>query len=237
LRRKVARIPTHDDGVADAGRHTDRSEALYRRLAPFYDLLYGLSLQPGRRRAIHRLALRKGESVLEIGVGTGLSAVQYPSSCHVVAVDLSAPMLARAKTRLARRTARHVVLCRMDGSRLAFDDETFDAVYAPYLINTVPEPVHVAREMLRVCRPGGRLVFLNHFRRETRGGLLDRVVGRVASRFAGVNWSLELGEFLRDAGLTAASVESVNLPAISSLVVCVKPDRGGAAPRNRTLPV
>ena len=48
--------------------------------------------------------------------------------------------------------------------RLPFADDSFDIVYAPYLISVVPDPVAVAREMRRVCRPGGRIIFLNHFR-------------------------------------------------------------------------
>jgi phosphatidylethanolamine/phosphatidyl-N-methylethanolamine N-methyltransferase len=43
-------------------------------------------------------------------------------------------------------------------------DDTFDTVYAPYLVSAVHDPVAVAREMRRVCRPGGRIVILNHFR-------------------------------------------------------------------------
>jgi hypothetical protein len=53
-------------------------EAIYERLAPVYDLIYGVTLDHGRRHAMTRLAPSWGESILEIGVGTGLSAVQYP---------------------------------------------------------------------------------------------------------------------------------------------------------------
>jgi phosphatidylethanolamine/phosphatidyl-N-methylethanolamine N-methyltransferase len=207
-------------------RATDRervSDRVYRRLAPYYDVLYGIGLEPGRARALERLALHCGESVLEIGVGTGLSAVRYPPTCRVVAIDVSLPMLARAKARLLTQDLHHVALCRMDAGHLAFSDEAFDAVYAPYLINVVPNPTQVAREMLRVCRRGGRLVFLNHFRLNGRAGLLDRCVGRLAAAMTGVNWDLDLTAFLQGAGLVAASVEPVNLPPVSSVVLCRKP--------------
>ena len=195
-------------------------EAVYERLAPIYDLVYGVTLAPGRRRALARLAPAAGESILEIGVGTGLSAVDYPMGCRVAAIDLSAPMLARAQSRFDRRGVQHVMLCRMDAARLAFPDAQFDAVYAPYVMNVVPDPVGVAREMLRVCRPAGRIVLLNHF---GRAGSADSPVGRVIGRVAagmGMNWHVDLGSFLKDAGLTARSVEHVNLPRVSSVVVC-----------------
>jgi phosphatidylethanolamine/phosphatidyl-N-methylethanolamine N-methyltransferase len=196
---------------------------VYERLAPIYDLIYGVTLAPGRRRAMARLAPVNGESILEIGVGTGLSAVAYPRSCHVVAIDVSAEMLERARARFARRGVEQVTLCRMDAAHLAFCDARFDAIYAPYLINVVSDPVQVAREMLRVCRPAGRIVLLNHFARTNGAGHpIDRFLGRLASR-AGVNWHVDLRSFLKDAGLTARSVEGVNVPRVSSVVVCYKP--------------
>ena len=52
----------------------------------------------------------------------------------------------------------------MNAEQMAFADNSFDVVYAPYVISVVPDPVKVAREMYRVCRPGGRVVILNHFK-------------------------------------------------------------------------
>lgn len=198
-------------------------ETVYEHLAPIYDLIYGVTLSPGRRQAMARLAPNEGESILEIGVGTGLSAMDYPRTCRVVAIDLSSHMIGRARVRLAQRAVRHVSLCRMDAARLAFRDAQFDAVYASYVMNIVPDPVKVAREMLRVCRPAGRLVLLNHFD-HTRGGggLVDRWLGRVVSRICGANWHVDLQLFLNDAGLTARSVDLVNVPRVSSVVVCDK---------------
>jgi phosphatidylethanolamine/phosphatidyl-N-methylethanolamine N-methyltransferase len=196
-------------------------DATYRRLAPVYDVLYGVGLEHGRRRAMARLAPRAGETLLEVGVGTGLSARSYPATCHVTAVDVSEPMLARARSRLARQGVAHVTLLRMDASRLAFPDGVFDAVYAPYVINVVPDPVAVIREMARVCRPGGRLVLLNHFANGHVEPPIVRMAIGVASRLGGVDSRLQLGPLLEAAGLTAASVDRVNF-RISSVVVCHK---------------
>src|SRR5262249_38418348 len=134
------------------------TDHLYHRLASVYDFIYGAALHPGRRRAIARLAPRAGESILEVGVGTGVGLGEYPSDCRVIAVDLSASMLKQARDRIVRQGVTHVTLCQMDAQALSFRDAAFDAVYAPYVINVVPNPIAVTREMLRVCRPGGRLV-------------------------------------------------------------------------------
>jgi phosphatidylethanolamine/phosphatidyl-N-methylethanolamine N-methyltransferase len=169
-----------------------------------------------------RLAPGPGESILEIGVGTGLSALQYPRDCRVAAIDLSAHMIERAQARLARRGVDHVALCRMDAARLAFPDAQFDAIYACYVMNVVPDPVKVARELVRVCKPAGRIVLLNHF---DHGGSasrpVDRFIGRLVTR-VGVDWHVNLRSFLERAGLRAESIELVNVPRVSSVVVCYK---------------
>lgn len=213
---------------APAGARVDRSaasavEAAYRTLAPVYDLVYGLGLEHGRRQAMRRLAPGVGERILEVGVGTGLSAVWYPSSCRVTAIDLSAAMLARARARLARRAIAHVSLALMDAAHLALPDGYFDAVYAPYVINVVADPLPVAAEMQRVCRRGGRMLFLNHFTSVTDPpGPASRFLDRLARRVGNVDMRLGLEAFLRESGLTAESVEDVNFRA-STLVVCRKP--------------
>jgi|SRR5215831_10971962 len=196
-------------------------DAIYTHLAPLYDVIYGALLHQGRRSAIARLAPQPGESILEIGVGTGLSAVQYPKDCRVTAIDLSADMLKRARTRLARRGCDHVRLCRMDAARLGFADAQFDAVYAPYVLNVVADPEGVVREMLRVCRTEARLVLLNHFDHdEVPRHVWSRVAGQLAVKISGVDWHLSLERLLAATNLTAVSVEAVNVPPVSSLVVC-----------------
>jgi phosphatidylethanolamine/phosphatidyl-N-methylethanolamine N-methyltransferase len=213
-----ALTPTLDDA---RHRTTTAVEAVYRRLAPVYDVIYGIGLEHGRRCAMRRLAPQPGEWILEVGVGTGLSARDYPPYCRIAGVDLSEQMLARARTRLTRRRLHHVSLCRMDASVLAFADGRFDAVYAPYVLNVVADPVRVVTEMLRVCRVGGRLVLLNHFAPEGGEHPGARLVWNVAARLAGVNWHVELAGFLRAVGLAAVSVDEVNF-GVSSVVVCRK---------------
>jgi phosphatidylethanolamine/phosphatidyl-N-methylethanolamine N-methyltransferase len=107
----------------------------------------------------------------------------------------------------------------MDTVRLAFNGPKFDAVYAPYVMNVVPDPVGVVREVLRVCRPGARLVFLNHFADSAAEPIATRVAGSLAAKASGVNWQLNLDEFLQATGLTAVSRERVNL-RISTVVTC-----------------
>ena len=73
-------------------------------------------------------------------------------------------MLEKARERVERKGVRNVRLLEMDAANLTFADDSFDIVYAPYVISVVPDPVRVVGEMRRVCRPGGKIIVLNHFR-------------------------------------------------------------------------
>jgi phosphatidylethanolamine/phosphatidyl-N-methylethanolamine N-methyltransferase len=196
------------------------ADLVYGRLTRFYDVAFGAMLQEGRRRAMAYLNPDAGQSVLEIGVGTGADLREYPAPCRVTAIDLSMAMLEHARERASSLTTPRVAFAQMDATKLAFPDRSFDAVYAPHVINVVPDPVATGREIARVCRPNGRVVLLNHFDGvpETTN-LTNNVAGRIANLFS-VNWELRLEEFLRQAGLEPITVESVNRPRLSSIVLC-----------------
>ncbi len=196
------------------------ADLVYARLTPLYDVMFAGLLRHGRRRAMAHLKPLRGETVLELGVGTGLHLRDYPPSCRVTAVDLSRAMLERARERIDGVDRSPVSFAQMDATRLGFADGSFDAVYAPHVATVVPDPPAIGREMARVCRPGGRVVLLNHFDGvPDTTNLTNRVAGRIASLFS-VNWSLRLDDFLNDSGLEAIAIESVNQPRLSSIVLC-----------------
>ena len=200
----------------------DFVERVYEKLSTVYDLIFGPTLHPGRLVAIERMGIRPGDRILEVGVGTGINTSLYPSKCHVTGVDLSSSMLEKARERVAREGLRNVRLLEMDAQSLTFADDSFDIVYAPYLVSVVPDPVQVAREMRRVCRPGGTIIILNHFR--SANPVLSRLE-RAISPFTvhiGFKSDLDLPAFLAQAGLEPVSIEKVNVPKIWSLVTCIK---------------
>jgi phosphatidylethanolamine/phosphatidyl-N-methylethanolamine N-methyltransferase len=195
---------------------------VYENIAWAYDLVFGPSLHPGRVQAIQRMGIAPGDRVLEVGVGTGINASLYPRDCSVTGIDLSAPMLEKARDRIARKGIRNVRLLEMDAADLKFASHTFDIVYAPYLISVVPDPVAVVREMHRVCRPGGRIIVLNHFRSSNPAlAWIERGISPFTVHI-GFKSDLDLPAFLAQAELKPVSIEKVNVPRIWSLVTCVK---------------
>ena len=197
-------------------------EAVYDKVSIVYDLTYGPTLHPGRLQAIERMGIKAGDRVLEVGVGTGINLALYPREATVTGIDYTAAMLEKARERAARKNAAPVRLLQMDAADLRFADDSFDIVYAPYLISVVPDPVKVAQEMYRVCRPGGRVIILNHFLSPNR--FLSRIERLIspATIHIGFKADLDLPAFLAQADLHPVSIEKVNWPRIWSLVTVVK---------------
>jgi phosphatidylethanolamine/phosphatidyl-N-methylethanolamine N-methyltransferase len=201
----------------------DFVEGVYDKLAKVYDLTFGPALHPGRLQAIQRMGITGQDRVLEVGVGTGINLSLYPRDATVIGIDFSSSMLEKARERAVRKDVPHSLrLLQMDAADLKFADDSFDIVYAPYLISVVPDPVRVAQEMRRVCRPGGRIVILNHFL--SPGPILSRLE-RSISPFTihiGFKSDLDLPAFLAQADLQPISIEKVNFPRIWSLVTAIK---------------
>jgi phosphatidylethanolamine/phosphatidyl-N-methylethanolamine N-methyltransferase len=148
----------------------------YARWAPVYDATFGLVTERGRRQAA-RYINRRGGSVLEVGVGTGLALPNYGPSCDVTGIDYSAEMLAKARVKVRTLGLLPVRdLRQMDARHLDFPDAAFDTVTAMHVMSVVPEPERVMAEMARVLRPGGEIVITCHFARAK--GLLS-VIERV----------------------------------------------------------
>jgi phosphatidylethanolamine/phosphatidyl-N-methylethanolamine N-methyltransferase len=201
---------------------TDFVWKVYEKLATVYDLTFGPALHPGRIVAKERMKILPGDRVLEVGIGTGINVSLYPRTCHVTGIDLSAKMLERAHERVAKEGLTNVELLEMDATKLAFDDNSFDVVYAPYVISVVPDPVAVVREMSRVCRPGGKIIILNHFRSTNPVmATFERVISPLTVHI-GFTADLDLRGVLAQAQLEPLSIEKVSFPPIWSLVTCVK---------------
>lgn len=195
---------------------------VYEKLASTYDFTFGPTLHPGRVQALQRMGIESGDRILEVGVGTGINATLYPRDCAVTGIDLSDSMLEKARERVERKGFTNVRLLEMDAADLKFTEGSFDIVYAPYLISVVPDPVAVAREMSRVCRSGGKIIFLNHFRSANRGlAWVERVISPFTVHI-GFKSDLDLPAFLAQAELKPISIEKVNIPRIWSLVTCIK---------------
>ncbi len=131
--------------------------------AAYQGMFAGLGLSPGQR-------------VLEVGVGTGLNLMHFPAGCSVVGVDRSEPMLSVARERLGQ-VAAQVELMVADGAKLPFADAEFDAILCTFVLCSCADPAKILSEMVRVCKPGGRIgVFDFHKARKNEALLGDQML-------------------------------------------------------------
>jgi phosphatidylethanolamine/phosphatidyl-N-methylethanolamine N-methyltransferase len=145
----------------------EQIERVYSHYAVVYDRVFGRVFQASRESVVRNLKIDPGERVLEVGVGTGLCLPMYPAHCDVTAIDLSEPMLKKAAARVKEHGLDNIKLQRMDAGHMTFSDNAFDLVIAAYVVTAVPDYRKLMSEMVRVSRPGGRLVLLNHFTQDS----------------------------------------------------------------------
>ncbi|HKW85697.1 MAG TPA: methyltransferase domain-containing protein [Nitrospiraceae bacterium] len=204
-------------------------ERVYSNYAGVYDHIFGRIFHESRESAIRRLNILPDEQILEVGVGTGLTLPLYPPHCKVVGIDLSPGMLGKARERMRTHRLENVVLLCMDAGQMEFPDNSFDTVMAAYVVTAVPDYRTVITEMIRVCRPGGRIIMLNHF---SNGNKLIAAVEKVISplcKHIGFRTDLALSTVLEGTSLRVARKEKVNPLRFWHLVECVNNKNGSAA--------
>ena len=140
---------------------TETVTKAYGKWAPVYDIVFGAVFAQGRAAAI-QAAERIGGRILEVGVGTGISLPHYSYKNRICGIDISEPMLRKAKNRVAELRLVHVEgLWVMDAEHLDFPEASFDVVVAQYVITTVPNPEETLDEFVRVLKPGGEIILVS----------------------------------------------------------------------------
>jgi len=177
-------------------RSLDGSQAhqskLYYELSHLYDKLFTRVFSPRIERVIRSLDIEPGAQVLEVGAGTGLSFSAYPSHCQVTGIDLAPEMLEQAQEKIDRNAWRHLKVLEMDALNLKFADNTFDYVMAFHVVSVVPDVRRLMDEVLRVSKPGARIVVINHFRSRNRLlAAFDRLMEPATRRLGWHTLSLE----------------------------------------------
>ena len=180
---------TNGSVLQDVDLRTEKVAEAYGRWAPIYDLVFGQVFARGRSAAIEA-AERVGGRVLEVGVGTGISLPQYSADIRLVGIDVSEPMLAKARSRVADLGLCNVDgLAVMDAERLDFPTGSFDAVVAQYVVTAVSNPEAALDEFLRVVRPGGEIILTSRIGAEAGfRGAVERLASPLANR---LGWRTE----------------------------------------------
>lgn len=197
-------------------RRTEIIRRRYNRNALFYDVM-DRGIRPAWRERVLREARGR---VLEVGVGTGKNLPHYDPAVtrEVVGIDFSPAMLARARQRQAQAKVP-VTLLEMDAQEMEFPADSFDTVLTTCVFCSVPDPILGLEEIRRVCKPGGRVLLLEHVRVDNPviGPLMD-LLNPVSVGLIGVNINRRTVENVRRAGLQIERVERL----LGSLVLLIR---------------
>jgi len=201
-------------------------ERVYTHYSSVYDQTFGKAFDQSRESAVKGLHVSPNDHVLEVGVGTGMALPLYPTHCRIVGIDLSEGMLKKAEERIAKHALDHITLQRMDAGQMSFQDNTFDLVMAAYVVTAVPDYRKVVSEMIRVCRPGGHIVMLNHFSNGNKLiAAVEKLISPICQRI-GFRTDLSLHHVLEGTTLQVLKQKKMTPFGYWYLVECVNAKNG-----------
>ncbi len=195
---------------------------IYSDLARFYDFVFSFAFDDHEHEVIESLNLRPGQRVLEVGVGTGMALDAFPPYVHVVGIDPSDAMLAHAHDKIRENAWGHVEVKKGDALNLDFPDNSFDEVVTFHVITVVPDPLRMMSEMVRVCKPGGRIVIVNHFASPNPLLYFLNTMINPITKLAGWTTRLRARDVLRGFDITVERLQPVARFSIHSLIIARK---------------
>jgi ubiquinone/menaquinone biosynthesis C-methylase UbiE len=178
-------------------------------LAAIYDPFLWLGERAGMADRRSRLLASARGSVLELGAGTGLNLDHYPSEVETLVLTEPDEAMARRLERRLERDGRRSRVVRATAESLPFEDDSFDTVVSTLVLCTVDDPAASLREVRRVLRPQGRLLYLEHVRAEDPGlaRWQDRLHGPWRAIAAGCHDNRDTLAAIREEGFEIANLE------------------------------
>lgn len=194
----------------------DADMAVYDSFARFYDRLFAPFEKRflGRWRSETLSVLPLDAAILELGAGTGANFKFYPTSKIAISSEIASEMLMVAVTK--RRSNQ---LVQADAQSLPFDENSFDAAFATLVFCSIPEPKLAFSELLRVVKPGGTLVLLEHVRPDGSLGVVFDALNVLTVALIDDHFNRRTADIAAAAGLEVLEIRRKAFGVIN-LIVC-----------------
>ncbi len=193
--------------------------AVYDHLARFYDRAFAPfeSRFLAKWRAETLAMLPTGSKILELGAGTGANFHLYPRSKCAVSTEFSIKMIEIAAT---KTVGNHLV--QADAQALPFPDNSFDAAFATLVFCSIPDPAAAFRETLRVVRPGGSVILLEHVRPDGKLGVAFDVLNVFTKALIQDHFNRRTADIAAESGLEVVGIRRKARGAVN-LIECRVP--------------
>lgn len=192
--------------------------AWLRVMAVLYDPFVWLAEMAGMRRRRRTLVAKARGLVVELGAGTGLNVAHYPDGVDELILTEPEPGMRRKLARRLQRQARAARILDAPAERLPLADACVDTVVSTLVLCTVDDPEGALREIARVLRPGGQLLFIEHVRASSRflAACQDRLLKPWRGFAGGCVCNRPTLDLMRTCGFTVEADDGVwrGMPAI-----------------------
>jgi phosphatidylethanolamine/phosphatidyl-N-methylethanolamine N-methyltransferase len=196
---------------------------IYRLWSPVYDPLFDrFFVSAARKRSIRTLDLRRGESVLLLGVGTGVDLPLLPEGVSALGIDLSPEMLAQARRKLPL-PGREIELREGDAQMQQVEPGSFDAGILHLILSVAPDGAACFREMIRALRPGGRAIVFDKFQPEKGKPSIGRRLSNIFTMLIGTDITRRLGDLTAGMNIRILHEEPSLLGGSYRIVLMEKP--------------
>lgn len=199
--------------------NTEKIKRRYNRASKIYDIFESpmevMALKKWRTDLMKEL----DGKVLEVGVGTGKNITYYPEGLDITAIDFSEKMLNKAKLK-SKALNKKVQFYNMDAELMDFQDNTFDTVFTTCVFCSVPDPVQGLKEIKRVCKPGGKIIMIEHVRSQKKIlGLMMDLFNPIVVNIYGANINRDTINNIERAGFFRINVTNLYSDIVKKITI------------------
>lgn len=192
----------------------------YSKMAKYYDWIEErMPMSKFKKECINLL----NGKILEVGIGSGGSLKFYSKKHDVTGIDFSSGMLALAKEKIIETHMDNVKLVEMNIENMDFLDNSFDSVFSACVFCTVPNPEKGLLEIYRVLKPGGKAVFLEHMKSNSKiKNFFMRIIEKIINPIMGTFLLRETENSIRKLNFSKVESSNVMMGDVLRIIIATK---------------